>query len=253
MSTQSEARTSSAFTLRQLVAILGIIAVLIAVGLPVFSRARAKGRLQKCLSNEQQIGAAFGLYAQDYDSHLPLAAMPITPITWTVSVKPYLKDRPILRCPEDKSTDWTLPYGLELDAKTAATTGGQDSFRASSYFFNLWLSGARKYGHLSAISSPAKVIMLTESSEDLTRDHFHAPYWNTEDSEAKSIPGFDPMMRGLVWDDAKSEPEEIAIRRHNGGFNSIYIDGHAKWAKWSQLWFIDKPHHIYEGAFDPRQ
>ena len=41
------------------------------------------------------------------------------------------------------------------------------------------------------------------------------------------------------------------LTRHDGGMNNVYADGHAKWGRWSQLWF-QKP-GVYEGAFDPRQ
>jgi prepilin-type processing-associated H-X9-DG protein len=231
----------------------GLALLALAAAAPVVIRGAEGRRQEACIANQRQVAAAFGLYAQDYDEHLPLASMPITPITWTVSVRPYLKNNAALRCPADRSNDWTLPYDMLPDPHDEATTGGQDAYRVSSYFFNLWLSGSRKYGKIASIKNPAKVIMLTESTESITRDHFHAPYWNADDAEAKALPGYDPMMRGFVWDEAKQEPEEIAIRRHNGGFNSIYVDGHARWAKWSQLWYVDEPHHIFEGAFDPRQ
>jgi prepilin-type processing-associated H-X9-DG protein len=175
--------------------------------------------------------------------------MPVTPITWTVAVAPYYRDKRFLRCPDDTSTDWTNPYE-DGSQSESSTLGGQGNHRVSSYFLNLWLSGARIYGALENIKSPSKVIMLTESEDDLTRDHFHPMYWNRGDPITKHMRGYDPMMYD-TWDRSRNRPYEIAVDRHNGGFNSVYMDGHARWSTWSQVWYQSPG--VYEGAFDPRQ
>ena len=51
---------------------------------------------------------------------------------------------------------------------------------------------------------------------------------------------------------AIEEPIDIATHRHQGGANYGYVDGHAKWSRFSSLWFQDIPNHIYAGHFDPR-
>lgn len=242
---------TQAFTLIEGVIIMAILAAVAVTVISWVKRTNDKSARAVCLENEKHLGLAFLQYAQDNDEKLPLVSMPTSPITWTVAVRPYYKDRKWLRCPADKSDTWTIPYDNQEDLKADATLGGQGRYRESSYAYNLWLSGARKYGKLPNIKSPQKVILLTESAEDLTRDHIHPPCWSLDDQEAKKIPGHDGMMYTSVWDPLKSEPEEIAITRHNGGFISVYLDGHASWAQWSQLWYA-KP-GIYDGAFDPRQ
>jgi prepilin-type N-terminal cleavage/methylation domain-containing protein/prepilin-type processing-associated H-X9-DG protein len=63
-----------AFTLVELLVVIGIIAVLIGVLLPVLGRAREQGRSTACLSNLRQLGLAFMMYANDNKGFLPATA-----------------------------------------------------------------------------------------------------------------------------------------------------------------------------------
>lgn len=60
------------FTLVELLVVIGIIALLIGILLPVLSTARAAGRNAACLSNLKQVHAALALYALKSDDFVPL-------------------------------------------------------------------------------------------------------------------------------------------------------------------------------------
>ncbi|MBC8108846.1 MAG: prepilin-type N-terminal cleavage/methylation domain-containing protein [Anaerolineae bacterium] len=64
-------RKRRAFTLVELLVVIGIIAVLIGILLPVLGRAQAQARTTACMSNLRQIGIALRAYANDNRDHYP--------------------------------------------------------------------------------------------------------------------------------------------------------------------------------------
>lgn len=229
-------RTRAAFTLIELLVVIAIIAILAAILFPVFSQAREKARQTACLSNLKQIGTAFLMYTQDYDENLPLTTYPLPSNTWTAQAQPYIKSTQIFRCPTDDSDNW----------KAASP-------RLSSYFLSAYMAGSQQYGNLAAISAPASVIYVAESAKNINRDHFHPFNWNGNLETPTPNPLYSAYMNSITWSAAKQETIELALRRHSDGSNFVYLDGHAKWGKWSQVWFQRPAQGIWQGNFDPRQ
>ena len=232
-----------AFTLIELLVVIAIVAVLAAILFPVFAQAKAAAKKTSCLSNERQIGIAFMMYAGDSDDWLPLASQPSAPTSWTTTVQAYAKNFAIFRCPDDASRNWAAPL--------TNPSPFQKGLRVTSYFSNLFLDSRRPYGNVAALMSPSNVVYVSESAENLTYDAYFPMYWNLNDPQnvAGSMTSF---MHANFWDAAKNETTELALRRHAGGLNNVYADGHAKFGKWGGLWWTDEAHGVYEGAFDPR-
>jgi prepilin-type N-terminal cleavage/methylation domain-containing protein len=113
-----------AFTLIELLMVIGIIALLAAILFPVFAQARATARNTSDLSNIRQLGIALMMYAQDYDErYVPVGSWndpSITPHTnpsapapgipwqgWGLRLLPYAKNKGIFHSPWMPDTaDW---------------------------------------------------------------------------------------------------------------------------------------------------
>src|SRR5262252_7208715 len=70
---RSALRRFAAFTLVELLVVIGIIALLIAILLPALSRALGASREVKCLANLRAIGQAAVLHAHDHKGYFPVA------------------------------------------------------------------------------------------------------------------------------------------------------------------------------------
>lgn len=92
------------FTLVELLVVIAIITVLIAIALPVFSRAREKARQTSCMSNLHQLAMAVRMYRMDM-MHYPGYYDPITGEGGLNALYPaYVPDRRVFVCPDDPVT-----------------------------------------------------------------------------------------------------------------------------------------------------
>lgn len=113
-----QAGRKHAFTLVELLVVIGIIALLISILLPSLAKARQSANMVACLSNLRQIGQTLLLYTNDNKGYLPLGAGPSTTATgavyqtlWVHEVSLVLGKNPsdnnnaqglapVLKCPE---------------------------------------------------------------------------------------------------------------------------------------------------------
>jgi len=112
-------RKSRAFTLVELLVVIGIIALLISILLPALSRARKSANTTKCLSNLRQVGTAFQLYATEFKGTIPVVRQDIPDIDgatakWNIWW-----------------TDIIAPYVSRVDRATLITTSNLDEVRQS--------------------------------------------------------------------------------------------------------------------------
>jgi len=68
---RSRGKSRSAFTLVELLVVIGIIAILISILLPALNNARKKGNMVKCQSNMRQIGIFMLMFANENKGQLP--------------------------------------------------------------------------------------------------------------------------------------------------------------------------------------
>ena len=257
-------RYQNAFTLIELLVVIAIIAILAAILFPVFAQAREKARQTSCLSNIKQMALAYTMYRTDYDGVNPITIMSGPSSSWLNASQPYIKNRGIYRCPSDVSPKPWATTDAQFYADYA--TPDYTKYRRCSYIFNVWLMGPSAgfnftYGPESKVQAPASVIYLAESNENPegstppygALDHFSPMCWGNPDPDYASQAGYSCTGYAPYWDATKKETKELVLHRHTDGANYGYLDGHAKWQKWSQIWFQDPANGVYEGSFDPRQ
>jgi prepilin-type N-terminal cleavage/methylation domain-containing protein/prepilin-type processing-associated H-X9-DG protein len=199
-----------AFTLIELLVVIAIIAILAAILFPVFGRARENARKTSCLSNLKQIGLGFAQYTQDYDRTVPFGQNPgITP---RAQLNPYIKSNQLWVCPSEINP---LVHSMSDD-------------RVVSYMLNSQVGGRQD----ADVTRPADIVVTHDSDTGelgwiegntwdagKTTDWSHPPADGCYDSNAKkNIPlcGTDSFAKD-PW-----------FTRHNGSFNVLYYDGHAK-------------------------
>jgi prepilin-type N-terminal cleavage/methylation domain-containing protein/prepilin-type processing-associated H-X9-DG protein len=125
-----------AFTLVELLVVIGIIAVLIAILLPAFNVAREKSRRTKCMANLRSLGQAMYLYANQHRDRLPNGNARGTFIDYDgsnrvmVDFAEELKGAGVFHCPSDRDPE---PSQIRTADQTLP-----DSARVSYEFYSLF-------------------------------------------------------------------------------------------------------------------
>lgn len=207
-------RTSRrAFSLVELLVVVGIIGLLLAILLPTLSRARGQAAAVKCASNLRQVYVAMNLYADTANGRLPSVQFVGENPVWSKCVTPFLaqSERAF------EMTNCPLVPSDELDAPTE------------------WLPGTMSYGVNSYISTPqwrsrrnarldtSRIIFMAEKS---TASMSRLDDWATSEDGAYYTPGNTTADPGTTIQ-ALGHRGTLA-RRHGGGrlANVVMFDGH---------------------------
>ena len=105
----------SSFTLRELLVVSAIIAILAGMLMPALGQARDRSKRTACLSNLKQIGTGLEIYIQESRDFLPVCrSFPEKPAQGeenlpglTTVLKPYTGDGKVFYCPSDRPSAGT--------------------------------------------------------------------------------------------------------------------------------------------------
>jgi prepilin-type N-terminal cleavage/methylation domain-containing protein/prepilin-type processing-associated H-X9-DG protein len=222
-----------AFTLIELLVVIAIIAILAAILFPVFAQAREKARTISCLSNTRQLGMAVQMYVQDYDETFfsqpwpggcPTSETgyflddPTQPTQhWATLVYPYVKSAGIFDCPSFQGTTYTASYSLW----TCGDPAKKRIVPFSEYGLNEdAIASARS---LASFDEPASIGLIVDNNYIYSG----SPVCVADATNASTGKNYFIESRDFEWYNGKP--------RHTGGMNFTYVDGHAKYAKASNL------------------
>jgi len=255
---QSRFFTRLGFTLVELLVVIAIIAILAAMLLPAFNKAKQKAQGIQCMNNHRQLALAWRMYADDSNDALTYASGDVAALTaadetaatgyanpnryaWTLTqmdfnpaniaawdptvdiqsrpLWPYIKNVAVYKCPADHSY---------------ITVGAVQRPRVRTISMNLYLGGFKgalagsaymvylKMGDVTGGKSPgpSKLWIFLDEREDCVN-------WGNFGTDMAGYPGIPTSLQA-----AYQFVEDIPGCYHNLSAGFSFADGHSEQHRW---------------------
>lgn len=254
------------FTLIEIIVVISIIAVLLAISVPLFASAKARARELVCQNHVRQIGVAFNLYHETHDSFpsafVQEASVPDAlnnignnAIDWRglwwfyyldLVPREFSTEESIMRCPSKKLTELTYRYndlwgnyGVNWSVCRSPTRAMADAFPE--------FSGPPE--KLTSIKHPGDTLLLADSGysilawvHTLPDSHAMAPKTSYEAFNQTYVPGasVNKTREESLWSGLK---EDALTGRHpDKSVNCLFTDGHIAKKKADDLAVVPMDH-----------
>ncbi|MEM8549197.1 MAG: DUF1559 domain-containing protein [Verrucomicrobiota bacterium] len=200
----------------ELLASMGLLAILGAITYAGVTSARHSAQRGQCASNLRQIGAAINLYAVDHSGSFPRTTHDYADTeSWVNTLAPYLEDVDEIRIsPAD-------PLG-DLRAQNNGTSYVMNEYiavinRGDFNTMTMQWEMDEDYTNLFHLENPARTITVFTGADDLSptifTDHNHARRWGT------GLGGYEAFR------------QEVQDDRYQDGANYLYADGRVEYYK----------------------
>ena len=215
----------SAFTLVELLVVIGIIALLISILLPALSKARKQANTVKCLANMKQFGNAILFYTNDWKGAMPYSGWGDFPGSGNLAGEPNPAPAGWKGWPDwlyDASSNVTPPHVTVFDSKDMKNGALYTYLGVDPLYRCPQDAGPWKNNQSQFLSS----YIMSGCTNDFTGGKVY------------KISAFSPgsaimweigtTTGGGVSNDAANFPYEAISARHNKGTSVLFIDGHCE-------------------------
>ncbi|MDR1283013.1 MAG: prepilin-type N-terminal cleavage/methylation domain-containing protein [Opitutaceae bacterium] len=214
---------TAAFTLIELLTVITIIGILAAITIPVAGRVRASARTAKCASNWRQTGAALHAYAADHRDTLPITAFNKNSNSFYKQVAYNLA--PYMGYDHGWKTNLNTPRINALKDFIQKKMGCSESPKWD-FGYNVWMDEKK----LDAITTPSRLIYGIDLHDETATSQ-----WLDDTSITQKL-------------------KTAAPKPHSGKVNALYVDGHVRTARASQIMLgdIHRAQTGYDGTDDDK-
>jgi prepilin-type N-terminal cleavage/methylation domain-containing protein/prepilin-type processing-associated H-X9-DG protein len=249
-----------AFTLIEILVVIGVIAVLIGILLPALSQARKAGRTVVCLSNQRQIGIGLMSYANEFKEWIPResgnseetpARIPKIPawfkswtpgqraqynLSWAFNLRPFLDPQSHSNDDQGNNADkfkasayYRCPSRPPDDHNITYVNNGI-RFRINGSSVIVDENYTKPPMQTNRIYRPVGVLYLTDFADD--PGNLRSANYNNQAASDMHLSIFYDIRRitNINGPSSGGEPtfwRRTAPKRHGRGANAMYMDGHA--------------------------
>jgi prepilin-type N-terminal cleavage/methylation domain-containing protein/prepilin-type processing-associated H-X9-DG protein len=225
------ARVRPAFTLVELLVVIGIIGVLVSILLPTLGKARRSAARTACLANLRQIGSLVNIYGTQWNGRAPVMYHNPTPRrTWDVTLLVLIKEAATMRSSNNEAIagdpERTIMSCPSDDFQRRQNGSGQH-YRPRSYAMNGWRSETVRNGRFGGVNKAPSPATVKRASEKV----FFSERMFTQATPTSILASILTDATGCNMADA-TELQSPHVRDRQ--INVLFFDGHAASVQWDE-------------------